>query len=103
MKLLKTFRIPMLLGAFGAFLFFAPSSHAQECDPQHFDDSAPSAPAKEQAAPKKATTKQAAFQTSNGSKATLRPAASRQPRNQNSAAMVVSQKQALKKPESDQQ
>ena len=104
MKSLKTLRIPLLFGAFGAFLFFAPTSRAQECDPQHFEDSVAPAPAKQHAAPKKATTKQAALQSSNGNKAMLQPAASRQSRQgQNSVAVVVSEKQALKKPESDQQ
>jgi hypothetical protein len=105
MKSLKTLRIPLLVGAFGAFFFFAPSSHAQECDPQHFDDSAPSAMlAKAQPAPKKASAKQVGLQSSNNSsKATLQPVASRQSQNGQNPAAVVPAKQTVKKPESEQQ
>jgi hypothetical protein len=105
MKSLKTLRISLLVGAFGAFFFFAPSSHAQECDPQHFDDSVPSVvPAKAQSVPKKASAKQVVLQSSNKtSEATLQAVASRQSQNGQSPSAVVPAKQSLKKPESEEQ
>ena len=107
MKSLKLLRIPGVLLGFGAFVFLAPSSRAQqEIDPQNFDQvEASPAPAKAKNPPRAMKTIAAhpAGQPSETTgKATLRPAAERKPQNaQQLEAVAVPAKRKSKNRERD--